>query len=72
MPTRRSIPIAQAHADCLRKVTVVKGGATHVTDPARTGRTLCGIRWWFNCDLGTEHYCQNCQASLAKIYTIRR
>jgi hypothetical protein len=53
--------------DDLRKVTVWAGGATHVTSPWYDGATLCGRRWWFECNLGTYHYCRLCQAKLAKI-----
>jgi hypothetical protein len=48
------------------KVTVTPGKATHVTDPRRPRYTLCGLRWYFNCDHGTGHYCVKCQRALAK------
>ena len=45
-----------------RKVsTSMRRGATHVADPDWDGRTLCGIRWWFTCDLGKDMYCKKCQ-----------
>ena len=53
--------------DELAKVTISPGKATHVQDPWRHGLTLCGFRWWFHCDLGTDHYCQKCQAKLARL-----
>lgn len=53
----------------LRKVTVRLGGATHVAAPWYwlENFTLCGQRWWFECALGTYHYCRKCQAKLSKI-----
>jgi hypothetical protein len=53
--------------DRLNKVTVRIGGATHVTDPERIRYTLCGRRWWFECVIGTDHYCEACQSALARI-----
>ena len=45
------------------KVTVTQGQAMHVTDPLRDGYTLCGLRWWFECDHGAD-YCKKCQRIL--------
>lgn len=51
----------------LQKVSVTKGKATHVASPWVEGFTLCGLRWWFDVQLGGDHYCQRCQAKLSKI-----
>ena len=51
----------------LIKVTVSPGAATHVRHPTRDNHTLCGRRWWFECHLGTESYCEPCQVALAKL-----
>jgi hypothetical protein len=53
--------------DRLNKVTVRIGGATHVTDPNRSAYTLCGRRWWFECNIGTDYYCEPCQIALSRI-----
>lgn len=53
----------------LNKVTVVSGGATHVTNPKTPQRTLCGRICYFTCDHGTETYCRRCQIKLSKIST---
>ena len=53
--------------DDLAKVTISFGKATHVASPWIEGITLCGWKWWFHCDLGTDHYCEKCQAKLVKI-----
>jgi len=37
----------------------------HVKDPEREGYTLCGQRWWFECEHG-DLYCKSCQCYLAK------
>jgi hypothetical protein len=55
--------------DRLNKVTVRIGGATHVTHPNRSGYTLCGRRWWFECNIGTDYYCETCQIALSRIYS---
>jgi hypothetical protein len=55
-------------ADNFRKVTITAGQATHVTNPEREDHTLCGRRWWFQCHIGTDHYCRTCQRILSKIY----
>ncbi len=51
------------------KVTVRQGGATHVaaiqSEPG--DKTLCGRKWWFTCDLGTDYYCQHCQVRLGRV-----
>ncbi len=53
--------------DYLHKVTCSAGKSTHVTSPTRDGYTLCGRRWWFECNQGTDWYCVICQGKLAKI-----
>ena len=53
--------------DDLSKVGVRPGGMTHVENPGRHGWTLCGRRWWFSLDLGSDTYCCSCQANLAKL-----
>jgi hypothetical protein len=52
-------------AERFHKVTVSLRRATHVTEHGEPGtKTLCGRAWWFECDLGTDHYCEPCQAKL--------
>ncbi len=74
-PSQNSGPTASAQAlaidglfsRCGAKATCSQGGPMHVQHPDREGRTLCGVRWWFNCDHG-EAYCQRCQQILRSIY----
>lgn len=56
----------------LFKVTVRKNGATHVNNPHDSGKTLCGRRWHFHCDHGTDSYCRRCQEVLAARYLIKK
>jgi hypothetical protein len=49
------------------KATCYQGGPMHVKHPHRYGWTLCGLRWWFQCDHG-ERYCRNCQRVVAGLY----
>lgn len=51
----------------LHKVTVRINGATHVASPWLVGFTLCGLKWWYQCDLGSDYYCRRCQVKLSKI-----
>ena len=69
-PARHSLCAAHGSEtrDWLNKVTVRIGGATHVTDPDRSAYTLCGRRWWFECNIGTGYYCETCQIALSRIY----
>lgn len=60
------LPDGVAYED-LRKVTVSSGSATHIASPWSKGVTLCGRKYWFDCVIGTDHYCALCQQKLAKI-----
>ena len=50
----------------MHKVTVSPGKATHVAK-GRSRKTLCGRRWYYLCDHGTDHYCVTCQIKLAEV-----
>ena len=54
-------------SDLGNKVSTKQGGAMHIEHAGRDGYTLCGVRWWFECNLG-DMYCRRCQRILAGLY----
>ncbi len=40
---------------------------THITSPWIPRLTLCGLRWRYHREMGTDVFCEKCQAKVRKI-----